>query len=598
MTESPKSREELVKVFAELATSFKQAEALVSDWEGDLARSLDALRRIVYKPMFDDTALPKKHPLREVVSEHTEGLRAHFATWEHCVHTYDAETRFAKRFGDSLMIFVYGKVKAGKSSLGNYVAYGAASPSDVCVATANPQPEFFYETGNASCEGMTAERMAEQRRFGVDILETTSSIQGFSLPGLTWVDSPGLHSLNAENGLLAEKYVRSADLVLYLSNSGSPGRRSDLQEITGLLKDQKNLLVLISGSDTVDEDVDDDGNFTRRLVMKCPSDRDAQEDYLSKEIQALPDGHKQLLVSAQVASISVKYAEESASVSRWSESGLEAFAAHVAEVAQSRGVKIKREVPLRNFDTYCGKYLESIRLVREHCDIFAGNIEERSKRAEREVQRIKFDISRDVARIIERAGEDHAMDDEKFVTASRKACEGLASDGAGRIVRAFGEILSCVELPKFESVAGDLPGFDRESEQISYHSSRNEKLGSAGAATAGGGIGFVIAGPPGMLIGTLIGGAVGHLVGRQFDNVKTISIDVGDNRDEVVATARETFQKAVAAALDAVEEQMKQVCFSASEAWLKEVGDQLVSLERDVEANREKLKGVLNDVVA
>ena len=68
------------------------------------------------------------------------------------------------------------------------------------------------------------------------------------MPGLTWVDSPGLHSVNRANGDLAREYVEHADLILYTMSSQAPGRASDMGEIGELLADKKSLMVLLTGS--------------------------------------------------------------------------------------------------------------------------------------------------------------------------------------------------------------------------------------------------------------------------------------------------------------------------------------------------------------
>ncbi|MCP5972895.1 dynamin family protein, partial [Klebsiella pneumoniae] len=78
-------------------------------------------------------------------------------------------------------------------------------------------------------------------------------IQGFKLPGFTWVDSPGLHSTNTANGDLARKYVDQADLILYTMNSQAPGRQSDMSEVSSLLNGKRSLMILLTGSDITEE---------------------------------------------------------------------------------------------------------------------------------------------------------------------------------------------------------------------------------------------------------------------------------------------------------------------------------------------------------
>ncbi|PQJ96335.1 hypothetical protein [Chromatium okenii] len=60
------------------------------------------------------------------------------------MNRYQRNTEFRENFGDSLLVYVYGKVKAGKSSIGNYVAYGHGDPHRSIIDAAEPTPEFFF----------------------------------------------------------------------------------------------------------------------------------------------------------------------------------------------------------------------------------------------------------------------------------------------------------------------------------------------------------------------------------------------------------------------------------------------------------------------
>ena len=89
------------------------------------------------------------------------------------------------------------------------------------------QPTYFSGQKTEVKGGDAAKEAETKKEFRVGATEATSSIQGFSLDGLTWIDSPGLHSINQENGDLAKDYVEHADLILYTMKSDSPGRRAD-----------------------------------------------------------------------------------------------------------------------------------------------------------------------------------------------------------------------------------------------------------------------------------------------------------------------------------------------------------------------------------
>ncbi|WP_172452640.1 dynamin family protein [Chromatium okenii] len=184
--------------------------------------------------------------------------------------------------------------------------------------------------------------LAEQRKFAVGACETTASIQGFKLSGLTWIDSPGLHSKTGENGGLAQDYVDAADLILYPMSSSQPGRKTDLEEIADLLQKGKRVEVVITRCDMTDVDVNDAGELVSQLVMKSEEDRKEQSDHVYKEIVKQKQRDDQL----EVLTVSVRYAEEHDDNSAELEkSGMNALFRKLTKLTQSEGVRLKEKTP-------------------------------------------------------------------------------------------------------------------------------------------------------------------------------------------------------------------------------------------------------------
>lgn len=173
--------------------------------------------------------------------------------------------------GDSFLVYVYGKVNAGKSSLGNYIATGHHKPSREQV-TQYHRECLTYGWQAASAEHNQVQEGRLEAGFGVDRQECTRDIQYFTLPGLTWVDSPGLHSKTPENGELARRYAESADLVVYVMSAANPGRDTDLQEIRTLLALKKPMVFVITRADAFEED-EIDGEIVQQRIMMSSEDR-------------------------------------------------------------------------------------------------------------------------------------------------------------------------------------------------------------------------------------------------------------------------------------------------------------------------------------
>ena len=171
--------------------------------------------------------------------------------------------QLAQIFNQKLIILVFGKVNSGKSSFANlFVEQYTENNPEKSV-------QYFYlEAG---------EKVSTEELFAVGSTETTSRIQGVELGNLVLLDTPGLHSVTDENGELTRKFTDSADLVLWLTNSGSPGQIQELNELQVELRKQKPLLPVITKSDTYDED-EVDGEIVSELVMKSDADRILQQN--------------------------------------------------------------------------------------------------------------------------------------------------------------------------------------------------------------------------------------------------------------------------------------------------------------------------------
>ena len=291
-------------------------------------------------------SLPLANPLQAPLNNFVATMTQTSREWDAKVAGRQKGVEFRQGFEDSLLVFVSGKVKSGKSSLGNYMAWGHTDPTDDTKRQTLPERYPKYQShAKVEVEGGDRPKEAEKKHeFRVGATEATSSIQSFSLPGLTWVDSPGLHSLKEENGNLAREYLDHADLILYTMKSDAPGRASDLTEIRDLIHKDKRTLLLLTGSDDIEEDINDSGNLIQCIVMKDAARRAKQQDYVRGELKELQDSNK-----LEIVSISSRYAQEHANdQAAFLDSGIGPFCATLQGICQSEGVKIKQRVPMRN----------------------------------------------------------------------------------------------------------------------------------------------------------------------------------------------------------------------------------------------------------
>ncbi|ARU06713.1 hypothetical protein CCO03_07105 [Comamonas serinivorans] len=213
--------------------------------------------------------------------------------WDELAPAYD----LSRRFDGAAMLLVFGKFNAGKSSLCNFLADRFAAQGRA-VRYVHLEGGRLVETGQRLQEGAT---------------ETTARLQGVCLGDrLVLLDTPGLHSTTPENAALTQRFIDSADGVLWLTSSTSPGQVQALDELARELHRGKPLLPVITRSDTLEED-EVDGEIRKCLCNKSPANRALQEaDVLARAQDKL----RQLGVDPQLlcapVSVSAHVAREQA----------------------------------------------------------------------------------------------------------------------------------------------------------------------------------------------------------------------------------------------------------------------------------------------
>lgn len=167
----------------------------------------------------------------------------------------------AQSLDDMVVLLVFGKFNAGKSSFCNLLADR--------FAAAGKTAEYFYLEAGAIVESQAALKEG--------VTETTSRVQGVRLAGkLVLVDTPGMHSVTPENAALTQLFTDSADAVLWLTSSTSPGQVQELDALGCELHRNKPLLPVLTRSDVYDED-EVDGQIVKVLRAKTPANRTIQE---------------------------------------------------------------------------------------------------------------------------------------------------------------------------------------------------------------------------------------------------------------------------------------------------------------------------------
>jgi hypothetical protein len=547
---------------SELQEEFATAAVEIEEREATLKTALAHVRHLL-RDGVGDTVLAPSHTLARFLADFNGELADILQHWVDQIEKHDRNTAFRKGFTDSLVVFVLGKVKSGKSSLGNYMAYGRSNPEGVTVT--GGRPHFFTAAMAQGAEDDVEAAVGQGGFFRVGARETTKSIQGFRISGLTWVDSPGLHSVTPENGALASDYADVADLIVYPMHSGNPGRAGDLSEIRELLTAKKRFLVIITQCDRTEEDEAPDGTIAQLWVMKDRAARQGQIDYVRHALAKGGDSPP-----FEILSLSVRYAEthENDPIAL-EESGLADFFRLLSGIARSEGVRHKRETPSRNLNRFvdlllsddaCGSPMSVARVltqVRALEERLASTSAELDHRAKQVTARVLGSISPMVADQIER----HAVDKNQMgfergctialglIVAEEIRAEILSllanTGGALVPIANLGEISGFMQ---FESLTVKIPKSNRKMFGV---------IGKAGGTLAGAwvgaemgavagsvvpGIGSVIGFSVGATLGALLGGLGGDAAGKALGSDWDVSMQSGVNRAAVEASAIKTLQ--------------------------------------------------------
>lgn len=249
-----------------------QYDFVMSAMDEDLAK-LDALRIDLSKALGAALPLPPSLKAGGPLAGQVETLRAsaHQAmrNWSERWDSRAPARVLSESFSNKAILLVFGKVNAGKSSFCNFLA-GAFAGNGRRIARFYLQNNTLHPTTAAFDGGVT---------------ETTARIQGVEIgENLILLDTPGLHSVTPENGEITKRFTDSADAILWLSSSGSPGQVQELDELRDELQSGKPLLPVITKSDVEEED-EVDGEIIKILRNKTSENRAQQEEDVRKRAE-------------------------------------------------------------------------------------------------------------------------------------------------------------------------------------------------------------------------------------------------------------------------------------------------------------------------
>ncbi|MBI5489013.1 MAG: hypothetical protein HY905_16890 [Deltaproteobacteria bacterium] len=430
-------------------------------------------------------------------------------------------------------------------------------------------------------------------------VECTTDYQGFRRTGLLWIDCPGVLSGTFANADLARRLVRRADLVVLVSSSDAPFKRTEMAELVRLIRESGNqrveAILVVSKFDVFDETVDPrTGRITKSVRRKDRGSETGQTVWCREELEST--GLLPYIRNPEPIPLSVYLARQalgrrwidgrrgrspSADGSRAYEvSGVPAFLARLAVVVRTDGAAIKAAWPAKRrqalkaaVDAVCDRSEAALagvadRFRQERTRLAAARkpaCDEAAEAAAASVAAALKKSGADDPAAFDQAGAERRLR-EALVKAVRRALDRhvqpiLASIGA-EIDAAMKEYAGRTRF--------DVSVQTRFVTRTYTSTAKGEGWGAGIGGGAGGYLGFELGvalgsvlGPVGSLVGGLLFGLVGagllSTAGRWFGRelggqTRTVRVAAGTNADEVVAgTAREMGDHAARAVGEALD---------------------------------------------
>ena len=605
------SRPELLNIFKDLQEKFNSSQEQDEIFKQECNKFQNNMSQHL---AMSEKNVAKDNPLSQPIKDFIKVFKENNQNWQKKIDAQDTGVHFRAGFNDSLLVFVYGKVKSGKSSLGNYMAWGYTDPTEQqkCAIPEVSYPHYFSEKKTEVKGGDVAKEAEIKKEFRVGATEATSSIQGFSLEGLTWVDSPGLHSINQENGDLAKEYVEHADLILYTMKSDSPARESDLREILELYRADKKVLLLLTGSDDIENDWDDEKDeLISKVVMKSSQRRLDQQEYVRSALEQFPElaGKTE---NIEILSFSARYAQEyEDNAENFADSGMGQLFATLGQIASADGVKLKYQTPMKKFKNFLVGFLTDLQKYTNLVYDFQQPIERIEKSIPRQINEQKRLIQLELTKELDIEFEQLAQyrnEPVKMNLAIKQLTHHLAQKQNQHMGKAKEIILQQV-MNEFDSeivtviqnsALLNLPEFkiEQRTEKVADSVNQGTRTRNGGfGALIGGGLGAVAGSfipGAGTIAGATVGSAIGGwLGGKTGDDAsvsyRDITLNVGDNLTQIY----QKFCEIVDASIQKQMDDFQKMVLSMA---LDDANRLIMTLEKEIQYFQQQLNNMIQEV--
>lgn len=361
--------------------------------QGDLAKfsqSLDSrsekiptllknFEQVVLKTGGEKTS--SDNAVERAAQQSLENFRAVVETWSDKIEADRKGKQFIKKNEKYLVVMIFGAVKAGKSSLGNFFAgkkfFNAPFDNRYKKIT---KPIFETEERGRDTGDIEKDSHGDTW-FQEGIIDTTGAIQYFTLSGLRWIDSPGTGAVGKEGDTkdmtaLVEEYLSYTDMCIFLMNSSEPGLQDDMRYMQKLSREGQEALIVITKSDKAEEDEDADGNLISVLVPKDDRTRRLQEDDICKRVkETYPEIDAQKFRAISISTALANEAIETEDDNKFKASRLDKLIKILGDKVSDNAIARKQENPRRLLNSFVDSVVEDLKKFDADLDAMTAAVE-------------------------------------------------------------------------------------------------------------------------------------------------------------------------------------------------------------------------------
>ena len=382
--------------------------------------------------------------------------------WTKSIEEQNNKEKFRDELKDKFIVIIFGKVKAGKSTLGNFIA---------SQSILKEKAKFFmYDEAGREKKVEKLEEIDEDG-FKTDNLECTSSIQGFNLGGLSWIDTPGLGSMTKANGELAKNYIELADYIIFPTSSANVLLNEEILQIKELLEQNKSLTVCITRSDIKETRKDnngkliknEEGSIKRFNVNKNIETRELQENDANKRLKE-ELGDKANLIE-DIFSLSVYCAKDGLETNNnelFDNSNIDKFYEKMLDIVEKKANYLKTNAPKQNLIAYIDNSIigntnsiYSLNSIKNDFKTVLKELELLNENLNLKIKNIGYDISSNISTVLSSYAMDITPSNSKDLLKKvdieiSKNIESLVSETINELFKSFE-----TSLYNFQKIAVD-----------------------------------------------------------------------------------------------------------------------------------------------